>query len=386
MIIPDRIKPNEHVWHDEPYYHPQLRIQVPKDFYDRTDEKAVAERILRSLGNRRAVILVGERRGGKTSLLRLTADHLKHDPSGQLVPIIVPWDGILSCTELFREMTQGLCFELNLEMPPLDQSLDILSQSDVTTTELVAKVCDLLRSVQDKTVVFCIDELDSIIEKRQTPQEEKRKILGLISSLIEASDLPIKMLLTMAHDPGKLESTRTSGLVAISQRIRLRPFTRNDLDEMIIDLTRSDMLLSSDDMDRLFELTGGWPYFAKLLLSNLSNQAGRRIDLARALEESLDNLAAQRALENIFDWHFDRAEKTLMLLLASHNGYITREEITAAGGRLELGDMLNEAAHELVDRGYVMVSSDDGYCFRIGYLKEWFPRWARFVGEIETYL
>jgi hypothetical protein len=386
MIIPDRIKLNEHVWHDEPYYHPQLRIQVPKDFYDRTDEKVVAERILRSLESRRTVILVGERRAGKTSFLRLMADHLKNDPSGQFLPIILPWRGIHSRAELFREMVQGLHFELELKMPPLDRPSDISSQDDITTAELVAEVRGLLGSAQGRIAVFCIDEFDSILEEKQTAQEEKGKILDLVNGIAETSDLPITVLLTMAHDPAKLESTRSSRLAAISKQIYLRPFKKDDFDEMLIGLTVSNMQLSHKDLDQLFDLSGGWPYFAKLVLTSFSNQAGGRIALARALEESLDHPAAQQALENIYYMHFNRAEKVLMLLLAKHNGYVTREGITAAGSRLELGDRLNGAAHELADRGYVTVDSDGGCSFRIGYLKEWFPSWERFVGEVKTYL
>ena len=126
MVTYDPIKFNEFVWHDKPYYHPQLRTQVPKDFYDRTGEKAVAERILRSLESRRAIIVVGERRAGKTLFLRLMADRLKRDPSGQFLPIIVPWHGIHSCIELFCEMVQGLCFDLNLEMPMLEPAVGCL--------------------------------------------------------------------------------------------------------------------------------------------------------------------------------------------------------------------------------------------------------------------
>ena len=185
-----------------------------------------------------------------------------------------------------------------------------------------------------------MDEFDSIIEERQTPLEEKNKILGLISSLLDTSGLPIKMLLTMAREPGKLESTRTSSLMTMPERIRLRPLKRGDFDEMITGITGSDMLLSHEDLDRLFELSGGWPYFAKLLLTSLSNPTGNEIDLDRALAEAVVHPNARQALEGIYQMHFDRAEKTLMLLLAKHDGYVEKEEIAIAGNRLELNDKL----------------------------------------------
>ena len=47
---------------------------------------------------------------------------------------------------------------------------------------------------------------------------------------------------------------------------------------------------------------------------------------------------------------------------------------------------LRQSVQELADRDYITVDSSGGCSFRIGYLKEWFLRWAKFDEQVEIYL
>lgn len=66
-----RVKFAEEVWHDKPY------DENPPDFFDRTGPKKQALAILNLPELHRAIWLFGERRSGKTSLLKLLIEYFR---------------------------------------------------------------------------------------------------------------------------------------------------------------------------------------------------------------------------------------------------------------------------------------------------------------------
>jgi len=82
-----RVKFGEEVWHDESY------DGNPADFFDRLPAKEQALAILRSPQTQRAVWLVGERRAGKTSLLKLLIQKCREEG---FLAIEIPWQSIHS--------------------------------------------------------------------------------------------------------------------------------------------------------------------------------------------------------------------------------------------------------------------------------------------------
>jgi AAA-like domain len=377
MVVPIKVKFNEAVWHDKPYCHPQMEIQVERDFYDRDEKKARAETILRSPDGK-PVFILGERRSGKTSMLKLLADHLSNDPSGQFVPIPIPWQGIRSHNELAEEIIQGICLGLDKELPNTLQLPRSSHQQDSTTIgEFIKVIRQLLTPVSSKIVVISIDEFDSILE--EVAPTEKYEILRLTLTLAEMNDLPIRLLLTLSRIPE--EGSYSQQLFSKSQPISLDPFMKEDLDDMVKGILGQPDYVSTQDLQRLFDLSGGWPYFAKLLLECLLNQQPDTRSLDLASEQAIKHTLVEQALNHIYMWHLSDSEKAMMLLLAKQGGHISAEEMSVVGVSLRTG------IAELVRRGYVVKDDNDGsYRFRIGFLKEWFPRWVKFDEEVEKRL
>jgi AAA domain-containing protein len=369
------IKFNEAVWHDQPYLHPQLATQVEKDFYGRVEQKERAEAILRS-ESRKPAIIVGERRAGKTSMLKLLSYRLANDPSGQFVPVLVPWQGIRSRDELAEEILQGICSGLDIEPPDVNHLHGASTQRDATATEFIKTMRQLLAPISNKIVVICIDEFDSIVEEAVQP--EKSRILGLMNTLVEITDLPIRLLLTMSRLMD-IPEARSSPLIAKSEQIHLHPFSKADLDAMVKGLLGQE--IPPQDLQRLFELSGGWPYFAKLLLIYLAELTPDETWIDRALGRAIAHAGVELTLENIYTKHFDDGEKALVLLLAQRGSAISTEEMSV------VGVSLRTAAAGLAQRDFV--SKDDsgsGYHFRVGFLAKWFPKWVKFEEEVENRL
>jgi predicted AAA+ superfamily ATPase len=89
-----RVKFGEEVWHDES----NDRFSI--DFFDRREAKEQTLAILRSPETRRAVWVIGERRAGKTSMLKLMLEKCKKEG---FLAIEIPWQSIHSIDDFYKE-------------------------------------------------------------------------------------------------------------------------------------------------------------------------------------------------------------------------------------------------------------------------------------------
>jgi hypothetical protein len=365
-----KVKFAEAVWHDQPYLHPQLRQQVEKDFYDRKKPRKIAEPVLWALMGK-PIVFVGERRAGKTSMLKLLMHLLENDP--RFIPVDIPWLGIQSADDLMHELLDNLYFKLDLDNTSLREAFLQIR----TTAEFRRTMTNILKYVPDKFIVFGIDEFDSIIID-QGDETKRHEIISVISSIVESQSLPVKLVLTMTRELSKLEKGHASPLTARAEQIRLEPFSKAELDEMILGIAGQEVALSEQDLESIFDLSGGWPYFAKALLYHLIQlPSDGRLEQAR--EKAVRDHSLSDALEHIYQKHWDNSEKTIILLVAQRGGHITAEEMSV------VEQSIKSAAKELVKRGYLL-EKEDNYRFRIGLLQDWFLQWTRFEEQAQKYL
>jgi hypothetical protein len=377
MFESTSIQFNEPVWHPQPYLHPQLQVKVERDFYDRAEETRQAETALKFSSDRRAVVIIGDRRSGKTSLLWQLDHRLNTESSGEFISIVPPWQGIHTCQNLFEEILRSLERKL-----PLDADLvwDEPVSKEPTTAAMIEQLQHRLIGFGSKTLIIGLDEFDSIIQEDLTTMEEKHKILRLMAGLLEANDLPIKLLLTMTQAPAKFQVMQASGLSAQAALIRLRPFSRSDLNEMLTGILGADALLSQHESDQIYQLSGGWPYFAKLLLSSMTDLPPGEQLLEQAVKKAVSHPIVNRTLQNLYEVHFDQDAKRIMLLLARRNNRLGPVELAA------LGPWASLALEDLQQRHLVRQQSDGTFAMRVGLLSRWFCAWPRFEQEIDHHL
>ncbi|KAA3664982.1 MAG: hypothetical protein DWQ04_02955 [Chloroflexi bacterium] len=362
------IKFNEAVWHDTAYLHPQLRKKVGPDFFDRVQIKSKLKAALRD-PQQSLVIFQGERRSGKSSLLRLLENDLEQDANGRFLPLRLSWQSITTRSSMIDEILQSLSFELDVDMP--DNTVETCITSD-------ERFINLLRTWgidAKKTIVVCIDEFDSAIHDGN--ESERIALLNLVDEMARVTALPVKFLFTLVRRP----DCPTSHLLANAHIYRLRPFTPTDLDEMITELMAWQAhLFTATIREQLFQLSGGWPYFAKLLLVCLAEGKPGADWFAAAVEKAIAHPLLEHALNHIYFSHFNEAEKGIMLLLAHQNRHLSAEDVAA------LTDSQKTAVSQLTNRHYLTCNRQGDVKYRIGLLKKWFPQWIQFEEEVLSHL
>jgi hypothetical protein len=231
------------------------------------------------------------------------------------------------------------------------------------------------------TIVLCLDELDACLEHQETPEPERHKIAALVNALTEADGLPIRLLCTTIRPPEQVADGILAPLLSRAAQICLRPFTRADLDEMLSELAQAHLglQLSNADLALLYRQSGGWPFFAKLLLACLGETEPGDDRLTRAFDLAARHSVVGEAMEHIFRNYFDRHEKALVIALAGQHGTLAAEQIA------QLGPQAARAADRLTARNFLQTDATGSYSFRIGMLAAWFRQWSKYEEMAETY-
>ncbi len=372
------IKFGEPVWHDQPYQHPILQTTVERDFYGFTELRQCLHELF-AQHTTDPILIFGERRSGKTSMLKLLIEQLANDPTAHTLPILIPWEGVQSRYELAKTILQYARGQVNKYAAP-DGARTINDDiAAATSSGLVAELKKLAAYVPGKLLVIFIDEFDSILAG-SSPDGQKR-ILSLTDAIVAAHGLPCKLVMTMTHMPD-FPAARTSPLLTRAHRLRLHPFTPNELDEMLQGIMGPvAQRLGHNDRESLFALSGGWPYFAKLLLLYMAEIEPSPGWIDQALDQALDHWGTEQTLNNLYEKHLSDDEKALLLLLAQHEGTLDGDAAAA------LPAPLRAAAQSLIERDFVVATNNgSGYHFRIDFLNEWLNNWVRYEQEVERRL
>ncbi len=357
-------------------------VSAQKDFYDRQEP---LERIKQSLssGSTRPLVILGERRIGKTSLYVRSINFVKEALSVQFTPLLLPHGAVIrSFNDFVRELLQALskALDKNLAESGLmgqDGKLQLLSMGQLSET--IAR----LISKSNKTFIICMDEFDAALANSSPTDADK--ILGLTSYLAERADLPLTTLFTITHSIQQTQDAFYSPDITKAEIIPLTPFAKEDLAAMTSDLLGEQITFPEAAQNHLYRLSGGHPYFSKLLLDCLAQRRLPADDIIQATAQMVEQAAAdaardpraRHAVDNIYHIHFSEQEKAIMLLLAERNAPLSAQSIR------QLGASYITAARRLHRRGYLDQQGDGSYAFHIAFLGHWLREWEEYEEELE---
>jgi hypothetical protein len=357
-------------------------VSEEKDFYGRRAQLEHIEQVFLS-GSPKPVIAMGERRIGKTSLQLVTTKRLMTRGEGRFVSLLLPpAQAIRSFDDYGKEMLQRLCSYLgkNLQETGLTDDRGRFQLADIG--QFTAAAARLLEGTPDKTFIVCLDEFDTVLLNCDAAEADR--ILALTEHISERSELPLLIYFTMTSFPESVRDSYSSTVIAHSEVIELGPFSQSETIEMVTGLLQDQVVLEDLAMERLFHLSGGHPYFVKLLLDHLLARHGEGPGLIisqqmldEVIPEAVRDPRARHALDNIYKVHFSRPEQQLVLLLAERGAGITGEELRAVGAGFLT------AAKRLHRRGYLARWEVAGYNFRIEFLTHWLCGWDEYDEEWE---
>lgn len=375
-------------------------VRDEKDFFNRKRDLERMEQTFLS-DSARPVVILGERRIGKTSLQNVGIRRLVAGGETRFVPLFLHHPAIHSLNDYAEEMLKSFCSCLGRSMEDtglVDARGAFRFASFGRFTDAVAKLLKGAGGGTPVTFIVCVDEFDNILYN--CGDEDAKKIIGLTDHLVDISELPLTMCITLTRMPALLMGRYKSPLLATeSEVIELGPFSRVDMEEMVGGLLGERAASDGEGMSLLFRLSGGHPYFVKLLLEHLlrrrwseENPVPVTADMIEEITpDAVVDFRPSSALANIYRVHFDRHEQKLVLMLTGRGEGATREELKA------LGAPFLKAARKLERRGYLEWSTTyegkegaeaeekKSTCnFRIGFFPLWLKCWEEYEEEMHT--
>ncbi len=350
-------------------------VQEERFFYGRRGE---LERIGRSLRAHIPSVILGERRIGKTSLQNVALQGICRAEEPRFIPVWVEPRGIASLDDLGGAIIQSFSYQTGKNPAALDL-LDRDWPFHLDYPNQIDPVIDQMGG-QDRLSVFllCVDEFDEILRNAGA---EIERIDAFLHHLARP-DSRLVPFLTMTRMPDTIEGSYSTPFTELAEVIDLGPWEKAELHALLVDLLGGGpAAVSAHFTDRVFDISGGHPFFAKLLLANLLERQSGQLEgaaLDEALRDSLSDPRVAYPLENLYHVHFNEVEKELLLLVAKRDHGVLKQELKAAG------TMWLTAAGRLVERHYF---SEDRNRFdlRIAYLRPWLRNWVEFEEELDHY-
>jgi DNA-binding winged helix-turn-helix (wHTH) protein len=352
-------------------------VRDEKDFYGRKMELERIERVLLS-GRRVPILIIGERRIGKTSLQNVVLRRLQSVEEPRFVSLNIEPRGITSLDDFAKAILQRLCSYVGKKM----QDTGLVDSNGKFHYEGVEQVewaiNGLLDSRANQIFLLCVDEFDEIIRNVQ----EINLLEALVHRLIEGT--PLAILFTMTLLPSSIQKMQSTPFTTIAEIVSLKTFEENEMAEMILGILGDQVAVSQNEISLLFSSSGGHPYFAKLLLANIYErnnmvndpQAITDLMVNQAIQDAANDLRTDTVLENLYHIHFSEMEKELLLLLAEKEKPISCEDLKI------VGTPWLTAARQLVKRHY-LIEDENHVDFRINFFRNWLRNWVEFSEECE---
>ncbi|MCA9928878.1 MAG: caspase family protein [Anaerolineales bacterium] len=353
-------------------------VREVRDFIGRAHElKAVRQTLAATVDL--PIAILGDRGIGKTSVLKRIEKMLAEQNwnGRQFLSFTLSPNGIFSYNDFIQNIWDGLYCELDpreFDNPQLfDQTISNLSFS-----RFANQLKLLSRMVPDMTYVVFIDEFGQIIH--QCDDLESNKIEGLISYLVEHTDIPIVFIISLLQVlPGSYGSPFPR------RPIQLLPFTREESGTLLTYLLTGYASLDQEGQDWLYEYAGGHPYFIKLMLAKLFDL--HRLEdvdtvislemLQKAVKEACSSARAGELLGDIYTTYFSEEQRFVVMWLAQQKRPLSWDELQQSGA------VVVTAAWQLINRHYLQEDGNGNVEFKLKFMGDWLCRWPNYTAELE---
>ncbi|MBU7028329.1 MAG: HEAT repeat domain-containing protein [Theionarchaea archaeon] len=358
-------------------YIPGIPLRTPKMFYGRNKFLKDIEITLKIMDRTHILILHGQRRTGKTSILY----QLKIRLEDNFLPVILDFQGIpdSGTGNFFYWVTREIWRELskrNFEVAMPDESKFIQRPAfyfrDVFLQEATQKlgICKM---------ILMMDEFEAIDDKIHEGKID-RDVLTFMRNLMQHSD-KIDFIFSGTHQLEEMSSDYWSVLFNIGLYHKISFLEQNEAAQLICDPVKEYMEYDPLAVEKILEMTAGHPYFVQLICYYLvEHQMKKRRNYATIedVNEVLDRVvvAGTPHFEYIWDG-MDRLEQIVLLTLAnvlSSQSVSTTSDIVKYLRQFffEIKEQrVREVFERFLNDDIIEQKTADHYWFKVKLIKHW---------------
>lgn len=340
-------------------------------FYGRTDILAFVRNTLAS-PYQKVIVLYGQRRIGKTSLLHQLSKP-QHVPPGY-EPVYFDLQG--RAQQPLNEVLYGLAREVAKKLGIPRPTRAAFQDEAFFQDAFLPRAYDALK---DRRLLFLIDEFDVLGEEPVNRRAAIETLFPYLQELILDEDR-IAFIFVVGRRIDELPS-RIKATFKSAQFKQISVLNRRDAERLIVEPAQGHLSYRRDAVERILELTAGHPYFTQLLgytIFDTLHLDGRTEvtveDVEAAVEQAME--LGMGGLAWFWD-EFPPAERFILSAIAhvTDNGETAhlsriREVLREHGVRLQ-GMELASAPTVLTEWGIIYQPEPDCYRFVVEFLRRW---------------
>ncbi|MCP3960542.1 MAG: AAA family ATPase [bacterium] len=320
------------------------------------------------------VVLMGQRRMGKTSILRRLDRHL----GGGYAPVLIDLQGFLGSGEpaFFRELVATIHDELEENGVEVDEPAPADFDTDPGTVFRRRYLGAVRRALGDRRLLLAFDEFE-VLQERIEAGDLDRRILPFFRSLMQHQK-NVSFMFAGTHRLDELTGDYWSVLFNLAIYLDVGHLSPDDVSELFTGPTKDSFEIDPLALDKIYRTTGGHPHFSQLLARELAEFCNRQ-QLAYVTVQDVNRVAEKVAEKGQLHigYLWDEGSRAERLLLLALKELLDREGVAtlrAAHGflterRIEAGD-LQAAAHQLL-RKEILSENAGKLSFRMDLLRLW---------------
>ncbi|MBE0686342.1 MAG: AAA-like domain-containing protein, partial [Anaerolineaceae bacterium] len=293
-------------------------IRIPERFFGRTEELRQIVNRLRSSAHE-STSIVGERRIGKTSLLKHLDNQSVAEGLGlsaeEFCIIYMDFQGLTDITperfwqRILQKMERAIC------LPDIVPEIkELRSQQNFDLFDLE----DLFATIADSglTMVLLLDEFEYVTQNTNFGSD----FFGGLRTLAIHHNLPLitatrRELVDLCHS----NELKGSPFFNIFANIVLRPFSRSEVKELLNGyLEGTDISFTDQETELVLSLGGGYPFFSQMAAYYLFEAKLNKLSDDALIRDVCHQFDAQSDPHYEYMWnHSNESEKIILLSLIS---------------------------------------------------------------------
>lgn len=313
------------------------------------------------------VILIGQWRMGKTSILRRLPACLGHD----YVPVLIDLQGVHGAGEevFFRELVASIHDELAEAGVRVAEPAARDFALDPATVFRRRFLRDVQEALGERRLLVMFDEFE-VIEERIRSGGLRPQILPFLRSLVQ-HEQKVSFMFAGTHRLDELTGDYWSALFNLAVYLDVGHLRRRHVEKLFTEPTAGTFDVDPLALEKVYQVTGGHPHFSQLLARELVEYRNReRLSYVTVRDVNVvaDSLVAKSQVHLTRLWdQMPRGERLLLLAVkdlldreglattkAAHR-YLSEqgiepEDLPAAARRLERQEMLADNAGQLTYR------------------------------------
>lgn len=295
-------------------------------FFGREDDFRFIRKNLDHGGSGICIVLCGDRRSGKTSILYQILDGRL---GSEYLPVLLDlqlYGTITSAETLNRRLGEDICARisrLGAVVPAVD--------GGAVTRDLATAIEGILRAVPGKKLILLFDEYE-ILENMAEQGSLNHAFFDLLAGLLERHPA-LSYVLTGSTRLEDRQKPFWTHLIAKSLYRKISYLTEADALRLIKDPLAGIVFYQEEIPHRIFRLTSGQPFYTQAICMNIVdhlNEQRRNLvtseDLATVVEQLVENPLPQM----LYSWdNYQYSEKLILSLLAEASFCCEPEFLTA---------------------------------------------------------